>query len=230
MPTTPQILESLRGDLAPLEHRLFEHPYVAAVERGELARDDLRVFAGQQQRIIGSDLRSVALLVHRYGGTPSGAFFAAALETESTALQHLATLIRALGFDLFEIGRIAPLAGALAYTHFVAWLAVYGSDAEFAAAFLVNLPAWGRNCGRLARGLRARYGLRDSDVAFFELFAGEAPGFETAALGVIQAGLDRGVEPAAIRDAARLLQSYELMYWDALLAATSPGTATGQRG
>jgi hypothetical protein len=92
------------------------------------------------------------------------------------------------------------------------------------------VPAWGRNCGRLARGLLARYGLRDSDVAFFELFAGEAPGFETAALGVIQAGLDRGVEPAAIRDAARLLQSYELMYWDALLAATSLGTATGQRG
>jgi hypothetical protein len=53
-------------------------------------------------------------------------------------------------------------------------------------------------------------------VAFFELFAGEAPGFETAALRVIQAGLDRGVEPAAIRDAARLLQSYELMYWDAM--------------
>ena len=46
----------------------------------------------------------------------------------------------------------------------------------------------------------------------------------------IQAGLDRGVEPAAIRDAARLLQSYELMYWDALLAATSLGTATGRRG
>ena len=114
MPTTPQILESLRGDLAPLERRLFEHPYVAAVERGELARDELRVFAGQQQRIIGSDLRSVALLVHRYGGTPSGAFFAAALETETTALQHLATLTRALGFDLVEIGRIAPLAGALA--------------------------------------------------------------------------------------------------------------------
>jgi hypothetical protein len=87
MSTTPQILESLRGDLAYLERRLFEHPYVAAVERGELARDDLRVFAGQQRRIIGSDLRSVALLVHRYGGTPSGAFFAAALETETTALQ-----------------------------------------------------------------------------------------------------------------------------------------------
>ena len=101
----PQILESLRGDLAPLERRLFENPYVAAVERGELARDDLRVFAGQQQRIIGSDLRSVALLVHRYGGTSSGAFFAAALETETTALQHLATLTRALGFDLVEIGR-----------------------------------------------------------------------------------------------------------------------------
>jgi predicted nucleic acid-binding protein len=38
---------------------------------------------------------------------------------------------------------------------------------------------------------------------------------------VVQRGLDRGVPPAAIRDAANLLQRYELMYWDALEAATS---------
>jgi hypothetical protein len=54
------------------------------------------VFAGQQHRIIVSDFRSVALLVHRFGGTPSGAFFAAALQTETSALARLAAFGRAV--------------------------------------------------------------------------------------------------------------------------------------
>lgn len=217
------LVARLRRDLQPLEQRLFAHPYVAAVEAGRLGHEHLRAFAAQQQRIITSDLRSVALLVHRYGGSPSGVFFAAGLQTETAALERLGAFARALGASTAELAAVEPLPGALAYTHFVAWLALYGSDAEFAAAFLVNLPAWGRNCGRLARALRARYAMADDAVAFFDLFAGEAPEFETGAFGVIQGGLDRGVPADAIRQAAQLLQGYELMYWDALhVAAGAP--------
>jgi hypothetical protein len=220
MPTATELVATLRHDIAGLEQRLSGHAYVTAVEAGRLSRDDLRVFAGQQHRTIGSDLRSVALLVHRYGGTPSGPFFAASLAIETAAAEKLAAFARALGLTRpGDLAGVEPLPGALAYTHFVAWLALYGSDAEFAAAFLVNLPAWGRNCGRLAQALRTRYGLADADVAFFDLFAADAPDFEAAATAVIQGGLDRGVSPAAIREAARLLQGYELMYWDALAGA-----------
>jgi thiaminase len=218
MARAADLVAALRRDIAGLEQRLFAHPYIAAVEEGRISREDLRIFAGQQQRIIASDLRSVGLLVHRYGGTPSGEFFLGALATERAAFQHLGAFAGALGVDP---GAVAPLPGALAYTHFVAWLALYGSDAEFAAAFLVNLPAWGRSCGRLARALRARYAMRDADVAFFDLFAGNAPEFEAAAVNVIEGGLDRGVLATAIREAAELLQAYELMYWDALLAVSS---------
>jgi hypothetical protein len=220
VPTASALVAAVRRELEPVEQRLFAHPYVAAAEAGRLTRADLLLFAGQQHRIIVSDLRSVALLVHRFGGTPSGAFFAAALETETSALARLAAFGRAVGAsDLPALAGAEPLPGALAYTHFVAWLALYGSDAEFAAAFLVNLPAWGRNCGRLSRALRERYALDPDAVAFFDLFAADAPGFETGALEVIQGGLDRGVPAAEIRRAARLLQSYELMYWDALHAS-----------
>ena len=38
-------------------------------------------------------------------------------------------------------------------------------------------------------------------------------------MNVIQGGLDRGVLTTAVREAAELLQAYELMYWDALQAA-----------
>jgi hypothetical protein len=213
-----ELVTRIRRELAGVEERLFAHPWIAAAEAGTLTRDDLVRFAGQQARIIQSDLRSVALLIHRYGGMPSGRFFAESLKTEAAALEALHAFARSLNADAEAVAAVPPLAGAQAYTHFVAWLAAYGTDAEFAAAFLVNLPAWGKNCGRLARAFRARYGMADAALAFFDLFAAEAPGFAEAALAVIQAGLDHGVPAAAIRDAAALLQQYELMYWDALQA------------
>jgi hypothetical protein len=64
-----------------------------------------------------------------------------------------------------------PAPGAHAYTAFMAWLALYGSEAEVAAGFLVNFAAWGANCGRMSRALRDRYGLTEKATAFFDLFA-----------------------------------------------------------
>jgi len=49
-----------------------------------------------------------------------------------------------------------------------------------------------------------------SAFSFFDLFA-NLPSGDDIAVAVIQAGLDRGVVPALIE---RLLQGYELMYWD----------------
>ena len=221
MTRAEQLVSQLRREIADLEVRLFNHPWVAAVEAGQRSRKDLRLFATQQRRIIASDLKSVAFLVHRYGDAASGRFFSESLKTEAAALDALDSLVRALGEGTGDEARGELLAEAQAYTHFIAWLALYGSDAEFAAAFLVNLPAWGKNCGRLAQALRVRYGLDDAAVAFFDLFAGEAPGFERTALTVIQGGIERGVPPASIREAAHLLQRYELMYWDALQAAAA---------
>jgi hypothetical protein len=115
-----------------------------------------------------------------------------------------------------ELSASEPIPAALAYSAFVAWLALYGSDAELAAAFAVNLPAWGANCGRISAALKAQYRLGDEAVSFFDLFANLPPGDDTA-LAVIQGGLDRGVAPALIERAARLLQGYELMYWDTMV-------------
>jgi thiaminase len=220
MTRAEELVSQLRREIGGVEARLFSHPWVAAVEAGTRSRADLRLFATQQRRIIASDLKSVALLVHRYGDGPSGQFFRESLKTEAAALEALEGFTRALDAQTEGRADADLLAGAQAYTHFVAGLAMYGSEAEFAAAFLVNLPAWGKNCGRLAKALRTRYGMDDSAVAFFDLFAGDAPGFAEAALVVIQGGLDRGVAPDSIREAACLLQRYELMYWDALQATT----------
>jgi hypothetical protein len=68
----------------------------------------------------------------------------------------------------------------------------------------------------VAAALRDAYGADDAAVAFFEFFATSPPGFREDTLAVAQAGLDVGDDPREIRRAARLLQAYELQFWDAL--------------
>ena len=215
MPSAVDVVSSIRASLEPVRARLLAHPYVAAVEGGRLGLEQLRPFAGEQHAIISSDLRSVAQLVSRFG---SG-FFLDVLEGERAALEALPPLGRALGMSDQELRDYEPLPEAHAYAAYMAWLAAYASAAEVAAAFLVNFQAWGENCGRLGRALVARYGLDPEAVAFFELFADPGAEFETRALEVVAGGLEHGVTERAVRRAARLLQGYELLYWDALHGA-----------
>jgi hypothetical protein len=164
----------------------------------------------------------VAHLVSRFGSAPSRDFFLGILQGERAAWGALLTFAQALDLSETQLREHEPLPGAHAYTCYMAWLALYGSDAEVAAAYLVNFPAWGENCGRLSRILKQRFGLIEKEVAFFDLFAFPPATFEANALSVIQQGLDKRAEPRLIRRAARLLQAYELMYWDTLYGASSP--------
>jgi hypothetical protein len=95
-------------------------------------------------------------------------------------------------------------------------LALNGSVGAVTLAFLANLAAWGTNCARVAAALRDAYGADDAAVAFFEFFAAAPPGFREDTLAVAQTSLDAGDDPTEIRRAARLLQAYELQFWDAL--------------
>ena len=47
-------------------------------------------------------------------------------------------------------------------------------------------------------------------------FAGPRTELQRSSLEVIDAGLAQGVEAASIARAARLLQAYELLYWNSL--------------
>jgi len=216
-------VEQIRSDLQPLDARILNHPYLRALEAGTIERAALRAFAGQQYHIISSDLRSIALILSRHGALASRGFLLNALQGEAAALDALDSFARALGLRRADLEAIEPLPAAHAYAGFVAWLALYGSDAELAGAFLVNFAAWGANCARMSKALKAKYNFPEADVAFFDLF-GNMPPFEEEALTVIQAGLDRRIPARLIHRAARMLQGYELMYWDAM--AESAGIRT----
>ncbi len=213
------LLDETRKAIASTEERIRRHPYLEALEARRVDKGKLAVFAGQQYHIIESDLRSVALIVSRSESQGARDFLSGMLQGERAALTALGSFGKALGLSPEDLRAAEPLPGAFAYSAYVNWLATYGSAAEFVGAFLVNLEAWGGNCGRMSRALKSGYGLSGDDVAFFDLFAGDLTGFETQGLVVVEEGLEQGVDPVRIRRAARLLQGFELLYWDTMWEA-----------
>jgi thiaminase len=210
------LLEEIRADLASVEEAIRSARFVAALAEGTVREEGLWAIAGEQRLVVASDRRSFALLSSRFASSPAHEWFVSMQQGESEALALLDGYSDwlALGEDWFE--SYEPDPGAQAYLAFVAWLAVNGSVGAVAMAFLANLAAWGENCARVAAGLRDAYGAGDAAVAYFEFFAAAPPGFRDDTLAVAQAGLDSGDDPREIRRAARLLQAYELQFWDAL--------------
>jgi thiaminase len=200
-----ELLAVVRAELAPVERSLADHRYLAELEAGRVPLESLRVFAGEQRAIIASDRNSFEHLAHRFPEPPTGEFFREMAAGEAEALQLLGRFAAAVGLG----GEYEPLAGCQAYSAYVAWLALNGSPADVVLAFLANLETWGGSCARMRDALRPAYG--DDAVAFFEFFAQTPQDFEERALAIVATG-----EPSSARRAARLLQAYELLYWDTL--------------
>lgn len=216
-----QLLDSISTELKPVEDKTANHEYVALLEKGEIARGKLNTFAAEQLRIISSDLRSVAYLISRSDTPVTSDFFSFVLVGEQMALANLGNFISALGATNKELSQMEPIAEAQAYRNYMAWLALQGPMAGVAAAFLVNFPAWGSCCGRMASALQSRYGIKENQVSFFTGFATPSQEFANKAHLVIAEGLNSGVTADEIKSVAKLLQHYELMYWDSMLVAAT---------
>jgi thiaminase len=211
-----ELLDQARSDLTEVERSIREHPFLDALESGRAPRGALEALAGEQRFVIASDRRSFAQLTARFPADPAGAFFLSMAEGEGLALGLLQDFATAVGVDETSLAAYEPSPDCQAYPAFVAWLALNGSSTDVALAFLANLAAWGANCGRVADALRRRFGLDEAAVAFFTFFASPPPGFEQRALTVIEAGLAAGDDPRRARRATRLLQAYELRFWDGI--------------
>ncbi len=210
------LLAQVERELEVAEREIRSHRFIELIGRGEVPKERLSALAGEQFTIIRSDRRSFAYLASRYPEAPAGAFFLGMAEGEGEALRRLLDLAAWAGLDEEGLRAYEPAPGAQAYPAFVAWLALNGSRGDVALAFLANLAAWGESCGRVAEALRSRYGAGDAEVAFFDFFASPPPDFEERALAVLEAGLAAGESPDRARRATRLLQAYELSFWDAM--------------
>jgi hypothetical protein len=200
-----ELVAVVRAELVPVERSLDDHRFFSELEAGRVPLESLRTFAGEQRAIITSDRRSFEHLAHRFPQPPEGNVFREMAAGEADALRLLEAFAAAVGLG----ADYEPLAGCQAYPAYVAWLALNGSPADVALAFLANLESWGRSCARMRDALGPLHGA--DAVAFFDFFAEPPAGFEERALALIGTG-----EPASARRAARLLQAYELLYWDTL--------------
>ncbi len=222
MTSAEDLIQQIRHELEPVEARIRDHPYLRALEQSDIARNSLSVIVGEQHITIESDLRSLAAMVARCDHPRSRRFFLGILPGEDAAFGVLHDLATALGLDEPWLQAYEPTPEAQAYAHYVAWLAHYASPAEMATALAVNFPAWGANCGRVGAALREKYGLTEQATAFFDLFSGPTSSeFEEGVRRVIDDGLHHGVGEAQLKRAARLLQSYELMFWDGVYQAST---------
>jgi len=192
------------------------HRFLGLVEARDVPDERLRTLVAEQHGIVSSDRRSFAHLAARFPAGAAGEFFLGLAAGEGAALGLLSGTAEWLGLTARQIDAYEPHPDAQAYPAFVAWLALNGSRADTTLAFVANLAAWGSNCARIATALRRRYGAGDDAVAFFEYFAHPPEDFEDNALAVIDEGLGAGESPLLARRAARLLQAYELSFWDAL--------------
>ena len=135
------LVYTIREVLRPVEQQLRQHPYLHALETGHLLPSQLRAFVGEQSAIIPSDLRSLALRISRCAAPASQQFFRAVLDGEAAALEALEPLATAVGMTPADRDAYEPTPGAQAYSAYLAWLCLYRSEAEVAAALAVNFAA-----------------------------------------------------------------------------------------
>jgi pyrroloquinoline quinone (PQQ) biosynthesis protein C len=214
-----ELFERTRAELADVERAIRGHRWLEAAQAGRLSAEALVALAAEQRQILASDRRSFAQLAARFPQDPAGGFFLDLAAGEGTALGLLADLEAAVGVSPDRPTAYELQPGCQAYPAFMAWLAINGTRADMALALLANLEAWGANCARVGAALRERYGLDERAVAFFSFFAEPPPDAADRALAVLDAGLRDGEAPDQARRATRLLQAYELLFWDTLATA-----------
>ena len=207
------LLESARRELAPSEH---ENRLVPLIARGAASREALAALAAEQHRIIGSDWRSFLVLASRCTGPPAGGFFLGLAQGEVLALEKITQFAAACGLDEQALRDYKPRAGCQADPSYLAWLALNGEPSDVVLAVVANFSARGAYCETVAQALRVHYGFDDAGWGFFDFFAAPPPGGDEPALSVVQAGLDAGRGTGQAREYGRLLQSYELMFWNTL--------------
>lgn len=213
-----ELLEVTRRQLAPAETR---NRFVELATEGTLPLGAFRAFACEEYRTTHADLRSFSVLASRFPHGPAGSFFRTLVAGEVTAIERLVDMGAALGMEPGDLDSYEPDPRCQAYPAYVAWLALNGTSADATLALVANFAAWGHFCHQTSLALRNQYGLDSRATGFVDLFGGGGDAAETddpdeQALAIIEQSLSDGADAAAAQRAARLLQAYELMFWDAL--------------
>ncbi len=215
------LVEQIRTDLAAVEDQIRSVELVTQVEAGTASVEVIAAVVAEEYSIIRSDLRSFKRMADRWD-YPGSQFFGGLAFGESLALPLVLDFAETVGLSEADLIAYEPRPKSQTYPSRVAWIASHADRASAAASFLVNFGVFGENMARVRDALVEVYGFTPAEVEFFSFFAEPIPGFEDDAIEVIADGLRQGACPRDVRRSARLLQAYELDFWQA--ASDPPGS------
>lgn len=190
------MLSQIRQELAQINQKILNHQFIKLAEEGKLPVEKIQLLYEQQWYIVNYDVRSLAIMLSKAKEQDEVDFFISALEGDYAGLKILRKVVK---------GNYPPLPLAVAYTHYLSWLANYANTGEQVLALVVNLPVWSENCRRLAKAFKGKI-----DVEFLELFANAKVDEELAEKIISRYESKRYLE------IAKMIQSYELAFWDSL--------------
>jgi hypothetical protein len=213
------LIKQIRSDLAAVENEIRNASFIHKVETGQASVEQIAAVAAEEYSIIRSDINSFSHMAQRWD-TPNGShFFGDLASGETLALPLLIDFGTNVGLDKQDLAAYEPRPKSQTYPSRVAWIAANADRASAAASFLVNFGVFGENMAHMRDALINLYGFASEEIEFFIFFAEPIPGFEDDAIEVIAVGLLQGACPRDVQRSARLLQAYELDFWQ---AATDP--------
>ncbi|HYK68456.1 MAG TPA: hypothetical protein VEV45_10955 [Streptosporangiaceae bacterium] len=214
-PRPRDYLEAIRRDIVT---DAAANPYLQLVSAGAVPRGRLGDFAAEQAQSRASDRRSYLYLAAR-SNDAVGALFSEFAEAERHAMDLLTIFTEALGRRV-DAGPGPQRAGCRAYSAFVAWLALNAQPVDAALAVVACKPAWTASFAGVGRALRehADYKFEQRSCAFFDLMAAPDKQNEEQLLKIVAASVDTGQPPLRATGYARLLASYQSMFWTTLAA------------
>jgi hypothetical protein len=216
-----RLVAQIRVDIAGVEDEIRNVPFVAQVEAGTASVEQIAAVVAEEYSIIRSDLNSFNQMAERWD-SPQSSFFGDLAFGEALAQPLVLDFAANVGLDEADLIAYEPRPKGQTYPSRVAWIASNADRASAAASFLVNFGVFGENMARVRDALLDVYGFTPGEIEFFSFFAEEIPGFEEDAIEVIAKGLQEGACPRDVRRSARLLQAYELDFWQA--ASDPPGS------
>lgn len=217
-----RLVSQIRTDLTGVENQIRSVKFVADVEAGRASVEQIAAVVAEEYSIIHSDLNAFTQMAARWDSPNGSHFFGDLAFGEGLAAPLVLDFAANVGLSETDLIAYEPRPKGQTYASRVSWIAANADRASAAASFLVNFGVFGENMGRVRDALVNVYGFAPSQVEFFTFFAEPIPGFEDDAIEVITTGLQEGVCPRDVRRSARLLQAYELDFWQA--ASEAPGS------
>ncbi|MFP3191870.1 MAG: TenA family transcriptional regulator [Thermoproteus sp.] len=201
------VIARLRAEIAGLNERVFASPVLRNPDL-----DSVKRFIANQLYIVPHDLKALSAAMAKARSDDEISFVKSLVDGDYAAARALAEMAKELGVS-FRWEALDPY--AVAYTHFLSWLALNGTMGDLAVAMTVNLPVWGEACARLSSWLKAN-GFRST--GFLDLFSGPYDEMEKAAESIAE----RYYDYPRYLFIARAIQSYECSFWFSI-SGSNPG-------